>query len=643
MSEYYYEIAPADPSYKGSDGLTYHSDSKLSDGQIVQILLRNKPIAGFVVGETTKPSFQTKTLTPKQIILPSQSLRLFSWMSEYYPRNYGATASLLLPPLGNIPPTENRDYPIRQERFKASTAQLKIVSFILAKGHGTFIVHGATGAGKTKIYLDLAADVIKKGKSVLILVPEISLSPQLYKEFTQEFGQLVMLYHSGLTPKEKRRVWYTVHSSSKPVVIVGPRSCLFLPYKKLGLVVIDEFHEQAYKQESAPYYYGLRVASVLATSSNSPLVLGSATPPINEYFWATKKGLPILNLSKRSLSTANNQTISKIVDLSSEKERTKYTLLSKTLIDSISKTLSNKEQALIFLNKRGSSRAIVCQECGWRSSCPNCNLPLTYHADQFGLICHTCGHKEPVPINCPLCRSTEIVFKSPGTKTIAEQLQQIFPNAKIARFDKDNKKSQRLASRHTEVVQGEIDILIGTQLLAKGHDLPKLASVGILQAEGGLQFPDYTSNERSYQLIHQLSGRVGRGHRPGMVIVQSFNPGNETIDLATKNDWLSFYQKELLERKKFEFPPYYHMMKIEAVRATDASARQALNKIISISKQCGDSNIKLSGPSPCFKQKKGGKSYWQLIIKSKDRPQLVTIAKKITGDFVVDLDPLHLL
>lgn len=638
MEKSYWEVAPADKAYHSGENLTYSSVLPLKAAQIIELPLRNKSSLGVAIRQIQKPTFATKDITPTEVFLPPHSLELLDWMRTYYPSSLGITTNMFLPPSLKIKPLADTARPrLPKPRFKATPEQQIIVDAISLKKPQTYILHGETGSGKTKVYLDLTRKIIDK-KSVLILVPEIGLSPQLYKEFQAEFGDKVVMNHSAMTPKQRRETWARVNSK-EPVVVIGPRSSLFLPYNSLGLIVVDEFHEGAYKQESAPYYVTQRVASKLSTLHGCPLVLGSATPSINEYFWAQQKQIPILTLKKLSRGSGKNFKTKIIpVDLSDEDERSNYPLLSRTLIKNIQKSLENKDQILLFLNKRGSARVIVCQNCGWRSKCTRCDLPMTYHQDAHELICHTCGNKAKPPISCPECTSTEVIFKSPGTKSIHEHIKKLFPTAKVARFDKDNTKAERLDTLHADVVAGDIDILIGTQLLAKGHDLPQLGLVGILQAESGLQFPDYTSNERSYQLIHQLIGRVGRGHKDGTVIVQTFNKDSVLIESASKNDWQTLFDQELQERKLFGFPPYFHVMKISAARATSTSAKAALERI---SENISDAIV--VGPSPCFIEKKSGKFYWQIIVKSKSRSTLVDIAKRVPGGYTVDLDPTHLL
>lgn len=525
-----------------------------------------------------------------------------------------------------------------------SQEQEEALSYINDRESGSFLVHGETGSGKTRLYIELAKKAVKDGKSVLILTPEIALTPQLVDRFTNVFGDLVSLTHSSLTPVQRKLLWLDLIKTRQPRILIGPRSALFMPLYSTGLIVIDEFHDQAYKQENTPYYQALRVAGKLAAIHKAKLILGSATPSISEYYFAQQKKIPVLRMILKPAlqQTAKTEITSYIVDLADSKERTRYPLISNTLIRELTACLVRGEQSMIFLNKRGSARAIVCQSCGWQAQCPRCDLPLVYHADTHLLNCHTCGLSDQTPTSCPSCRSNDILFKSPGTKAVTEFLKSLFPQARIARFDKDNKKADRLEARHAEVKDGSIDILVGTQLLTKGHDLPNLSLVGILLAETGLIFPDYTAEEQSYQIIHQLLGRVGRGHRPGHAVVQTFDPGNTTVLAAMKGLWEEFYTVQLAQRKSFGFPPFFHVMKIHIARKSRISAKNAAEKLAAAI-QNSHAGIQIVGPSPGFIEKHGDKWHWQLIIKAKNRAVLVEIAGTLPGNTPADIDPGHLL
>ncbi len=648
---YYYEVAPATNKYHGSRGLTYSSARKLTLGQLISVAIRQITVAGFIIATSPRPDFKVRPLTEilAGLRLPPASLELFQWIQDYYPGPIGPLASQFVPatilttskplsarPLLPLPPVDTSRILTADQRIALQTIQ--------AQAAATFLLHGETGTGKTRVYVELARQTLASGQSSLILTPEIALTPQLVNVFTREFGDHVAVTHSSMSPLQRKNLWLRLRSADTPSILIGPRSALFMPLHRPGLIVIDEFHDSAYKQESTPRYHATRVASRLASIHRATLILGSATPSIYEYFVAEHKKIPILRMTTKpsQKATISPRLTTHVANLADSSEKTKHPLLSTTLLRELAACLARGEQALIFLNKRGSARAIICQTCGWQATCPHCDLPLTYHDDTHTLLCHTCGSTQDTPLACPSCRSVEIFFKSPGTKAIVSSLTSLFPEARIARFDKDNKAGERIEARHADVVDGSIDILVGTQLLSKGHDLPQLSLVGIVLAESGLSFPDYTSEERSFQIIRQLCGRVGRGHRPGVVVLQTFDPDNPTIRAALSGSWDDFYTKQLAERRNFGFPPFFHVMKVELARASAGSAEAATKKLM---RQVDEAHtgISLIGPSPSFREKHGGRWHWQFIIKAKQRTRLVTIAKALPRDCLVDIDPDHLL
>jgi primosomal protein N' (replication factor Y) len=426
------------------------------------------------------------------------------------------------------------------------------------------------------------------------------------------------------------------------LIVIGPRSALFTPLSNVGLVVLDEAHDVAYKQEQAPHYLASRVAATLARLHGAKLVLGTATPLITDYFTFSSKQLPILRMQSLAAATDDHELRAIVVNLRDTNLFTRSRWLSDPLLQMIETNLSKHEQSLIFLNRRGTARLVLCQQCGWQALCPRCDLPLTYHGDTHSLRCHTCGHREVTPAACPVCKATDIVFRSIGTKSLFDELSRLFPKARLQRFDSDNKKSERLEAHYTAVRDGEVDILVGTQLLTKGLDLPKLSLVGIVLADSGLYFPDYTAEERTYQMLSQVMGRVGRGHRAGTVIIQTYHPESPTIQTALDKDFTSFYDTQLKERELYGFPPFYHVLKVSCTRASRKSAEQASGKVAELLRQAV-SHLEVIGPTPAFSEKANGKYTWQLIVKAKGRHQLLEAIKHIPANCSYDIDPLHLL
>lgn len=651
MQTYYYHIAPATRSYRGKENLTYHFDAPLSKGQVVKITLRSKPSLGVVLSATRKPPFSTSNVdnVVEGVVLPPQNVELLKWMAQYYPGAPGKLAQYftpsLLPSLDITNPQISS--PLKSAFVVKSMPELteeqkKVLDEIKKRSRSsTFLLHGETGSGKTRVYIELASRCLADGKSALILTPEISLTAPLVKQFEEIFDKKnVICLHSNLTLRQRRLVWGRLLGTEEPLVVIGPRSALFVPIHSLGLIVVDESHDQAYKEESAPYYYAPRVASKLAKISHCKLVFGSGTPLVNEYYLALQKKVPILRMSRLARPLTHKPAKAKIVDMTDDSELGKG-IFSKSLLKEIRAAVEPGQQALLFLNRRGSARTILCRSCGWRSLCPNCDNGLVYHQDFHKQQCHTCGHRSVPPSSCPECQSVEIVFKSPGTKSVADELAKLFPHKTIARFDKDSSSAERIEKKYDDILSGKIDILVGTQILTKGHDLPQLTLAAMLATDSSLDFPDYTSEERSYQLINQLKGRINRGHLPGRLLLQTHHPESPTIKQAIKGDWQSFFDRQLKWRKQLGFPPFVHALKIETSKTSRATAESAIHKVVDA--YSPDSSLKLIGPAPSYVEKKAGKYHWQLIITSKSRPTLARVANDLSSSYKAELDPLHFL
>ena len=513
----------------------------------------------------------------------------------------------------------------------------------LVTDDSTFILHGETGSGKTRVYTELAKRTLDTGKSAIILTPEISLTPQLTSTFKQEFGdKRVVITHSQLTDKERAVVWLQILRSTTPLIVIGPRSALFSPLRDVGLVVIDESHEPSYKQDQLPHYQAARVASKLAQLHHATLILGSATPSVVDYFMAQQKAKPILRMVKLAKTGQIGTPTIKVIDMKDRKQFDRSRHLSNELISSVAQALENQEQSLLFLNRRGTARSILCENCGWQAACPNCNLPLTYHGDSYKLRCHTCGFSVQAHAACPICKNPDIILRSIGTKAIVDEISAIFPQARVRRFDADNKKAERFEQHYDSVKDGKEDIIVGTQILAKGLDLPKLSTVGIVLADTSLYFPDFTAQERTYQLLRQVIGRVGRGHRESSVVVQTFNPENYVIKDAVSNNWSEFYEKELLERNRYMFPPFCFILKLSCRRASPASAKNAAEKLTNFIKS-QNFHVMIDGPMPSFYERIANKYQWQLIVKSKQRSELIKIIELLPANWSYDIDPLNLL
>lgn len=642
---FYYEIIVNDLSYQRKEPLTYHSAKRLPEGSVVLVPLKQVSVLGFVVRQAAKPRFATKAiektfgLTP----LPAEIVELAQWLPTYYPAGLGSIGQQFLPKIlpAKLPELEAEQPPSTQAaKLPPLTIEQQRVLGQITQPN-TYTLHGETGSGKTRVYIELAMRAFREGQSVMVLTPEIALTPQLAENFMAVFGTSVVVTHSHLSMRERTNLWLRMLSSNQPLIVIGPRSALFSPLRKIGLIIVDESHEPSYKQEQSPRYHAVKVAAKLAGLHHASLVLGSATPNVTDYFVATEKRKPILRIEKPARGGYTPPAIT-LVDL---KDRTHFSTkpqLSNELIQAVGNALRAHEQSLLFLNRRGTARVVLCEQCGWQALCTHCNLPLTYHGDSHTLRCHTCGRGWPAPNFCPNCHNSNIILKSAGTKAIFEQISSLFPRTRIQRFDTDNKKSERIEQHYEAVRSGAVDILIGTQLLAKGLDLPNLSVVGVIIADTGLYFPDYSAGERTYQLLRQVIGRVGRGHRNSSVIIQSYDPQNIIIQSAIQNNWPKFYEEQLAERRKFLFPPFCYLLKLTCQRTTSAAAQRAAQSLVE-SLQRTKLHIQVDGPSPSFHEQSSGKYQWQIVVKARARARLLEVTGQLPSGWSYELDPINLL
>lgn len=642
---YFYQVAPAAVARSNENVFTYHSDMPLKIGTLVRVSLGKNEKNGLVISRLEQaPFFKTKPI--KAVLadrpLPKPLLGLTHWLSEYYATHLAVVLQTMLPSglqkvrrdqqKASHKPTRDRTNIVLNAEQQQALEQLK-------SNYTTYLLHGVTGSGKTQVYIEAAKQQLSLGRSCIVLVPEISLTPQLVAEFSNHFSNL-LLTHSGMGESQRHQVWLKALTAKDPQVVVGPRSALFMPLSNVGLIVIDECHEPSYKQDQSPRYSALRAASVLAKLHNAKLILGSATPSVTDYFIAETSHSPILKLTK--VANNSNSAMTELIDSRQRANFTKHRFLSDSLIANIEHSLQQQKQALIFHNRRGSAPTTLCENCGWIAECPNCRLPITLHADQHQLRCHLCGYHQGVPPSCPVCREPTITFKGIGTKLIESELTKLFPKARIARFDADTATKDAAHNRYQEIYSGQIDIIIGTQMLAKGFDLPKLAVVGVVQADSGLLMPDFQAEERTFQLIYQVIGRVGRQDHPGKVVVQSFNPDHPAITAAIAKDYDSFYKAEIQRRQLLGFPPYRYLLKMQCIYKTEKGAVEASKKMAAALRRAYP-ELEVLGPTPAFYEFLGGKYRWQLVVKSRKRSQLVEIAKALDAPWQFDLDPSNLL
>lgn len=645
---HYYKVWVASQRYHSDKSLTYASESQLQTGTIVTVPLQRQTVVAVILQQAKKPDFATKNIlrTVSATPIPSQLTDLAKWLKDYYPAPFGQIISTVIPSSLTAQSRPKPDLDTSATTQKAlpplTEEQTKALQTIRAKNPMSVLLHGDTGTGKTRVYLERAQECIDRNRSVILLTPEIGLTPQLALTCQEVFPEQTVVMHSGMTPAARRNMWLRILESDKPLIIIGPRSALFAPIKNLGLIIIDEFHETSYKQEQAPHYQATRVGAKLAELHQAQLILGSATPPVSDYYAFTQKQLPIVRMRQQAVSHDFDESTVKIVDLKDRQLFNRSPWLSDTLIDAIRHAVQNQQQALIFLNRRGTARLVLCQECGWQTLCPNCDLPLTYHGDTHTLHCHTCGHSEKSPTSCPSCGSNDIIFRSVGTKSVVTEIERLIPNVSIARFDSDTHKSMSLEQQYTAIKDGSVDVLVGTQMLGKGLDLPKLSVVGIITAETSLFFPDYTAEERTFQLITQAIGRVNRGHMAGTAIVQSHHPDSPVIDAAVRKDYAALYTQQIRERQLYKFPPFRHTLKLTCTRASASSAKRASSQL-QAKLLAAKLPIELTGPSPAFIEKSHGKYHWQIIVKATERQILTSIIRTLPANWSYDIDPMNLL
>lgn len=641
---YYLEVLVAGASYHGSDALTYCSEKKLQRGALVAIPLRSKEALGVVIRAVQKPSFNVKPINTliDLPLLPEKSLLLLDWMKDYYPSSLGIITQQFLPKALPKKPVNPKEVSPQEDINLPPLTEDQRIAVNTVNDPGAYLLHGETGTGKTRVYIELAKKSISEQRSVIILTPEIGLTSQLAYDLHHVFGDKVVVIHSQLTEVTRQRLWVSLLKQQGPVIVIGPRSALFSPLKDIGLIVVDEAHETAYKQDQAPYYHTSRVASKLAEFHAAPFVLGSATPLVSDYFLAIAKQRPIIRMEQTAASSGENKKEIIVIDLRDKTLFTKKSYISDELIRSIGQTLAKREQILLFLNRRGTARVILCENCGWQAVCPRCDLPLVYHGDSHRMQCHTCNYTAVCPSSCPDCYNVSVIFKSIGTKAVVDEITRLFPDAKIMRFDTDNKKTERIDQHYDAIKNGNVDILIGTQTLAKGLDLPRLGLVGIIIADTSLFFPDFSATERTYQLLSQVIGRVGRGHRESKVVLQTYDPGSALLKSVIEKDWTYFYQKEITERKTFLFPPFCYLLKLSCKRASYKSAEKAANTFANVL-QDQSLRIQIEGPAPSFHERVQNKYQWQIVIKAKNRHELIKIIRMLPSDWSYDIDPMNLL
>jgi primosomal protein N' (replication factor Y) len=645
---HYYEVAPNQIIRATSASFTYASEPPLSIGTLVIVEVGKKSLVGVVLRPVAKPHYETKEITAviENQPLPTQLVTLAQWLSTYYATHLASVLQTILP--RGLQKARRERLVVPRESYRERTNivftddQKTAITTVEDMSPGTALLHGVTGSGKTHVYIELAKRTIARGQSVILLVPEIALTSQVVDEFSHHFENTI-LTHSRQTEAERHLAWRDALNSETARVVIGPRSALFLPLRSVGLIIIDEAHEPSFKQEQSPRYSALRAASVLASHHNAKVVLGSATPAIADYYLAEQANRPIITMSKRARDNAVAPVV-QLVDMTKRVNFKQHRFLSDKLVTQLAETFASGNQALVFHNRRGSASTTLCENCGWSAACPRCFIPLTLHADKHHLRCHVCGLIDKVPTSCPDCGAADIVHKGIGTKLIESELRKLFPDKIIARFDGDSESGESIEQKYKELYSGEIDLIIGTQVIAKGLDLPKLRSVGVIQADSGLSLPDYSSSERTFQLLAQVIGRVGRSHHPTTVIVQSYQPSHPAVVDGLAQDYTHFYDATLAERQRSHFPPFTYLLKLTCVYKTEAAAIKNAQKLASELRTIKTDDVQILGPTPAFYERQHDTYRWQLVLKSPKRAALVAILPHLPpAHWQYELDPISLL
>ncbi len=672
----YWQVAVDAPI---SEPLTYlfrdsDSDSAtpeaISRGVFVEVPLGKRKSLGLVINQVSEPpkDFQLKSLHSRKEYfptLPEPFLRWLEWLSQYYFYPLGQVASLALPPLEEkFSKRKSQKAPVVQSLAAVAAPSLTeeqrkaLADISKAPGFAVHLLFGVTGSGKTEVYLQLLEQVLKQGKTGIVLVPEISLTPQLVNRFSQRFGDQVSVIHSQLTDRERTNQWWEIIDGKKRILI-GARSALFCPTENLGVIIVDEEHEPSFKQDEKLKYNGRDAAIVLAKMHNCPIVLGSATPSLETWKNAIDGKYHLHRLRQRvedrELPTCE------IIDLKVEEKNPELPFwLSEKLFVAINESFEKGDQVALFLNRRGVANLVLCSDCGYTYECPNCDITLTLHGSH-DLVCHYCDYHERMKLQCPSCKTGEVQSIGLGTELVEKEISRLFPEARVARADRDEiQNREALEELIQNMESGETDILIGTQMIAKGLDFPKLNLVGLLLADVGFNLPDFRSTERSYQLITQVSGRAGRhvklGDAPGRVFIQTYNPLHPSLQFKG-HEFEKFAEYEIQQRSPLGYPPLGRLISFRLQGTQEGNVSQAARLLAERARLLKEQRsqyqkVEVLGPAQAPIAKLRGMYRFQLLLKGPESKLLNLFSHQILGDqawtptgvkISVDVDPLHLL
>lgn len=644
-------------------------------GSRVVVPFRNREIQGYIVGfgqthetERLKP---IKELIDHDPVLDVCMLELTRWISQYYFSSWGEAIENALPKMikagkgpetfsrGKIPAgvtsasassgEERAAFEIRLTQ-EQEEALARIEASLDKAGSEVILLHGVTGSGKTEIYIRAIETVLARGKSAICMVPEIALTTQIREFFAGHFPGMLEIIHSRLTDKERMQAWLRIRAGQSRVVL-GPRSAIFAPVARLGLILMDEEHETSYKQAETPRYHAREVARRRAELEGAVLVLGSATPSLETALEAEEGKMLKLVLSKRVVERDLPEV--RIVDLKREMEnRRRLPLFSYPLEREVSEALRRKEAVLLLLNRRGFATQVQCLVCGGIVQCRYCRISLTYHQSRKKLLCHHCNHEAPMTDRCPACGASGLKYVGWGTEKIESEIARLFPQARVARLDTDVARKKGMQEKVLgDFRAAKVDILVGTQMIAKGFDFPRVTLVGVVSADVGLALPDFRSSERTFQLMTQVAGRAGRGDSKGRVIIQTFSPLHHSILFAKNHDYDAFYRQEIQTRRELKLPPFTHLVNVILQGPNEQEIYRSAGEFKALLKEKLGPSAELVGPAPLPLYRLRGHFRWHVMIKADHvlevnerlREAMTGFKKPSRVKLLVDVDPVSVL
>ncbi len=635
-------------------------EDALRPGMRVLAPFGSRRLIGYVfrLGRTTsvaRPKTLLRLIDPAPV-LTAEAFRLATWLSEHYCCGLGEACASMVPTALRIRSSLPADASLAhgpEETPPTLTPQQQrvhtaLMAALQAGRHQTVLLHGVTGSGKTELYLRLIAAALQHGRSAICLVPEIALTPQMIDRFRQRLGPEVAVWHSRLTARQRAAYWQGMASGQHRVVI-GTRSAVFAPLARVGVIILDEEHDASYKQHETPRYHARDVALARARMTEAVVVLGSATPSVETYYLARQGRFHLLKLTERVHGRQLPHV--EIIDMRQElAQRHRLQPFSQRLQQALRQVTDLQEQAILLLNRRGFARVVQCSTCGTVVRCDQCVVPLVYHASAQQLVCHYCNRRQAAPDMCRTCQRGYLRFRGSGTERIESELHRLFPMTSIARMDRD---TTRTRDSHQQLYHAlkhqQINVLVGTQMVAKGHDFPQVTLVGVISADTALNLPDFRAGERTFDLLAQVAGRAGRGDRPGRVLIQTFCPTHYAIQAASRHDYEAFFHAEIEMRRRLKLPPFVHLVELtvlgrkrEHVQAVAEALQEALEK------SRGRGRIAVLGPAPHRLASLRRTFHWRIVLKAaRVEPMLRVVRRTLSSGrrfrglpVIVDVDPL---